>query len=160
MTESHIWVGDMGYLHTSMCELIGTLSFFRQEGPDAVVTEAMANRVDELMGIVKAHRKTERSPPAGLGYRNTDATHKAAAVAHQLFLLNGPMMKFWTRRILSFTTDFGVEAGLGKVKYRLDLLCPHAVKLQFEADDAGDEMMVDVPMDDDNDNPLEFDLTT
>eukprot|EP00959_Pyramimonas_sp_CCMP1952_P383648 8040093-Pyramimonas_sp.AAC.1 len=153
----------MADLHASMCELIDTLNFFRQESDSAIITDSMAERVSELLNRVKEARVTERSPPAGLGYRNTNATHKAAALAHQLFLLSGSFMQHWVRRILSFTTDFGVEAGLGKMKHRLDVLCPHAVKLEFEADNAGDGipdgMGDDGQSGDEAINPLTFDLT-
>ena len=91
------------------------------------------------------------APPVGLGHRRCDVIHKLHALTHQLFLLfSSERLASATRALVSFTTDFGVEANLARSRAMpLELLMPWASDVQFEEsgaegpDVAGADMITD-----------------
>eukprot|EP00971_Amphidinium_carterae_P150767 2989091-Amphidinium_carterae.1 len=79
--------------------------------------------------------------PASLGTGHTDLTHKASSLAHQIAVeceTEQDLLR-WMGGIRSWTSDFGVEAGLTEFRLSADKLLPDWWSWGIQHDGAADE---------------------
>ena len=94
LTESYIW-SKIGRVFLWAREFITTTRGVRDAGVSDADCHEDAERCRELEKNLKAEVRREASPPAGLGYRRTNAAHKASAFARQCFLVLAGHISAW-----------------------------------------------------------------